>query len=206
MTEGMKTLIYAGLAVFIGLVAYATKPKPAGLKPSETLGKPLFEGFVDPLTARTLEIVNFDASDSKLTSFKVSQNKDGTWSIPSHSDYPADAENQLRDAATALVGLKPLGIASEVAEDHASFGVLAPDKDKTKAGEQGVGLLVKMQDESGKGAGAAGHRQDRQESGRPAIRADSHSGCRVRRQDRSEEVHHQVWRLDRKGSVEAERV
>lgn len=150
MTESMKTGIIAGLALVVALVAYATKPSPVGLKPQDTVGKPLFEDFDDPLKAKSLEIVSFDSSNSQLSSFKVNQNKDGTWSIPSHSDYPADAENQLRDAATALVGLKPLGIASEVAEDHASFGVLAPDKDKTKAGEQGVGLLVKMEDTAGK--------------------------------------------------------
>ncbi len=151
MTEGNKTLVYVGLAAFIGLVAYVTKPQPAGLKPSDTVGKPLFEGFTDPLKAATLEIVSFDAASGKQPElFRVTQNKDKTWSIPSHGDYPADAENQLRDAATALVGLTPLGIASEVGEDHAQFGVLAPDKDKTKPGEQGVGQLVKLQDESGK--------------------------------------------------------
>lgn len=150
MTESMKTLTFGGLALLIGLTAYATRPSPVGLKPSDKVGQPLFEGFDDPLKAKSLEITSFEAANSQLTSFKVMRNRDGTWSIPSHGDYPADAENQLRDAATALVGLKPLGIASEVAEDHANFGVLAPDKDKTSAGQQGVGLLVKMEDENGK--------------------------------------------------------
>jgi hypothetical protein len=151
MTEGNKTLVYVGLAAFIGLIAYVTKPQPAGLKPSDTVGKPLFEAFNDPLKASSLEIVNFDPASGKQPElFRVTQNKDKTWSIPSHGDYPADAENQLRDAATAFVDLKPLGIASEVGDDHAQFGVLMPDKDKTKPGEQGVGQLVKLQDESGK--------------------------------------------------------
>ncbi|MFO0904672.1 MAG: DUF4340 domain-containing protein [Pirellulales bacterium] len=150
MNEGKKTLIYAGLALAIGLIAYATTPSPVGFKPSDAVGKPLFESFTDPLAAKSLEIVSFDAANSKLTSFKVTQNKDGSWSIPSHGDYPADAENQLRDVATALVDLRPLDVVSEVADDHEYFGVIAPDKDKTKTGEQGVGLLVRMQDENGK--------------------------------------------------------
>ncbi|HND51076.1 MAG TPA: DUF4340 domain-containing protein [Pirellulaceae bacterium] len=148
MSETNKSIIYAATALVAVVAAYISTPKPVGVEPSSSIGKPLFADFTDPLKAKTLEIVKFEASDSKLTDFKVTQNKDGTWSIPSHSDYPADAENQLRDAATSLVNLEVLGVASDVKDDHEYFGVLVPEKE-TKTGQQGVGLLVRLQDEKG---------------------------------------------------------
>ena len=89
------------------------------------------------------------------------------WTIPSHSDYPADAEERVRDAATIFVGLKVLGVVTEDASEHTLFGVLEPDKDKVKAGDKGVGLLVRFEGEKGKTQqliigkaikGAEGHR------------------------------------------------
>ncbi len=76
--------------------------------------------------------------------------KTGLWSIPSSSNYPADAETQMRDAATSLIDLQVLDIVSQNANDHQTYGVVEPDKQKLEASQQGVGLLVSVEDAKGK--------------------------------------------------------
>ena len=150
MNDSMKTTIYVGVSLFTALIAFVTIPRPASDKLADDLNKPLFHEFDDPLAAKGLEIVQFDDKLGEIHGFKVAQNSQGRWVIPSHSDYPADAETQLKEAATLLIGLQPLGVASDTAADHKTLGVIAPDKEKLKLGDQGIGTLVKMEDEKGK--------------------------------------------------------
>ena len=148
MNEQKKTLIFIGCALLAVAVAYISQPKPVGTAPDDSIGKSLFEKFTDPLTAKSLEIVKFDSTQNQLSTFKVNQNSDGSWSIPSHGGYPADAENQLRDVATSLVDLKVIDVVSDLREDHEYFGVQAPEKD-SKATQESMGTLIRMQDEKG---------------------------------------------------------
>ncbi|HEX5102185.1 MAG TPA: DUF4340 domain-containing protein, partial [Pirellulaceae bacterium] len=93
--------------------------------------------------------------------------ENGRWVIASHQNYPADAENQMRDAAAGLIDIKGLAVASDVGGDHELYGVVEPDQSKLKVGDKGVGTLVAMQDEKGNDLmrlvvgkpveGAAGH-------------------------------------------------
>ena len=69
--------------------------------------------------------------------------------IPSNSNYPADAENQIRDSVSGLLDLKVIDVASEKASDHETFGVIEPDIDKLKAGDQGVGARIVIEDSGG---------------------------------------------------------
>lgn len=150
MNEITRTLIYVVVAFVIvaGAVADIVLRPSSDVTPDEMLGKPLFESFQDPLEARSLEIVRFDTALGELHRFEVAQKND-RWVIPSHADYPADAENQLRDAATSMIGLNVIDVASDAAEDHKVFGVIEPNKD-SKVGDDGVGVLVRMQDAKGK--------------------------------------------------------
>ena len=52
------------------------------------------------------------------------------WAIPSHSDYPADAAEHMAEAATALLDLEILGVASTSAGDQELYGVITPDPAK----------------------------------------------------------------------------
>lgn len=159
MAEMTKTLIYVGIALAVGVLAVVTRPKPPGVEPREEIGAVMFPEFTDPLTARSMEILRYDEDLAEIERFKVAE-IDGVWSIPSHQNYPADAEDQVRDAATLLIDLEVLGIASDVAIDHRLFGVVEPDKEKVEPGEKGVGLWMKMQyvpdkDEKGERSGLA---------------------------------------------------
>ena len=92
-------------------------PEPPGIPPDADIGNILFEDFADPLDAKSLEVLRFNEELAEIQQFKVAE-IDGVWSIPSHSGYPADAENQIRDAATIVTDLEILGVATDLAKKH----------------------------------------------------------------------------------------
>jgi len=141
--EITKTLAFVLAASGVAAIAWASRPTLPVLSTEGELPKVLFPAFDDPLKATSLEIVEFDESTATLRPFKVAQ-VDNEWSIPSHENYPADAENQLAEAAASLVGLKPLDMASDSPGDRQLYGVVEPDPHKLKPGDTGVGMRVEM--------------------------------------------------------------
>jgi len=148
MTESSKTLIFVLLAAVAGIGAMVGRPPQTSVPPSSQIGKPLFKDFQDPYEAKSLEIVEFDEELGQAESFKVAQ-KQGRWVIPSHEDYPADAEDNLKDAATVLVDLKVIDVASDGRQDHELYGVVEPNAEELELGDRGVGKLVVMKDGKG---------------------------------------------------------
>ncbi len=152
MSERKKTLMFDAVAlVLLGLAvwtAWAYSPHEAAQ--IEDVGQEFFPEFKDPLEAARLEIVKY--SDGQVYRFEVAQ-KDGRWVIPSHYDYPADAEEQLAKAATALIGLKKLDKVSDDRRSHAEFGVIEPDPEKIDElaahKDEEVGMRVIMADKDG---------------------------------------------------------
>jgi hypothetical protein len=135
------------VALLVAMVAYLSRPRIEEFKVSELENKALFAKFDDPAKADRMEIVRYDETLGTLDEFRVARDKaSGAWTLPSHGSYPADAETRIRDAALLLVDLQVLGIASTVSGDHRMFGVIEPDKDKLKVGDEGVGLLVRFED------------------------------------------------------------
>jgi hypothetical protein len=150
--ETTKTAIFAGVAAVLGLGAWLTAPRSAdsGRSPTEgIIGKDLFDKY-DPLAASTLKIVKVNEELGKVSDFEVTRDREsGVWTIPSHFSYPADAAAQMSEAANTFINLKVLQVVSERRDEHALFGVVEPDLEKLQAGDQGVGLLVRLQDEKG---------------------------------------------------------
>ncbi len=154
MKENTKTLTFIVAAVLVVLVAVIVRPRPPRpAEEAEVRGKELFKDF-QPLEAASLEIFDFDEEQATVRPFKVAQTpgKDGTtrWSIPSHDNYPADAQDQLADAAASMMGLTILDKVSDSPGEHATYGVLEPDPNRLKAGATGVGTKVILQDKEGK--------------------------------------------------------
>ncbi len=150
MNEGIKTLGYVGAALLVALVAFMSRPRIEDFQAGKEEGKVLFDKFDDPAKAHSMEIVKYDEALGTIDEFRVARDKtSGAWTLPSHAGYPADAESRVRDAALLLVDVRSLRVASEVAGDHRMFGVVAPDKDKLKVGDEGVGLLVRFEDAKG---------------------------------------------------------
>ena len=148
MNENIKTLIFGGVGLVLAGLAYATLPAPSTNVVVDRTGKPLFENFSDPTKAASLEIVRYDTDKNKTESLKV-EKTGGIWSLPSHGNYPADAQDQLKDAAGSLLGVKALGLATEVSEQHHLFGVLDPSQKIDDSKKKDVGMLVVIRDGKG---------------------------------------------------------
>ena len=148
MTEMTKTLIFGVTALVAAGLAIGTRTRSVGVAPPERIGQSMFPEFTDPLLAKSLKIVRFDAALANLSEIEVKQ-VNGIWTLPSHDGYPADAENRIRDAATPFVDLKIINVVSDNVGDYALYGVQEPSQDKLAAGDQGVGTLVNIKDEKG---------------------------------------------------------
>ncbi len=107
------------------------------------------------MDATSLEIIKFDEETGIPATFKVAQ-LNGLWSIPSHSDYPADAEDRIADVASGLMDLEVLSVVAGTDEEtagqnikalHEQLGVVDPGQ-KDLAGATGVGMRVTMQDKA----------------------------------------------------------
>lgn len=144
--ETKKTLTYVLVAGMALLVAWEPwRPAPAATNVPEQVGQKLFPKFENPLSATSLEVVIFNEENATVRDFKVAQTN-GVWSIPSHSNYPADAKEHMAKAATALMDLKILGLASDKPGDQKTYGVITPDPKDLKVGMTGVGTRVTIRD------------------------------------------------------------
>jgi len=144
MSETAKSGLFVGVALLLVVTAWASRPQEYSVDLSEQVGQLLSEG--DPLEATSLEIVKFDEDTGETKPFKVAE-IGGVWSLPSHSNYPADAENQLADVAAALLGLEVLNVFDIQPDDYAEYGVVDPAN--AKAGDTGVGMRVTLETADG---------------------------------------------------------
>ncbi len=146
MNEGAKTGIYwlAALAMLAIAILVSRPPEPESSTQTQ-IGQPLFIGFTDPLAASILRITTFDEEQGEIDKFEVAKNiQNGVWSLPSRNNYPADAAEQMKNAANALVNVKILDMPPVSPADHAKLGVIEPNLESIKAGDKGVGKLVTL--------------------------------------------------------------
>src|SRR4029077_13535854 len=83
---------------------------------------------------------------AKVSNFVVAQTG-GIWALPSHGNYQADAESELKADAEVFTALQILRIAAKDNKEHELYGVNDPDK--AEVGTKGVGTLTAMQDGKG---------------------------------------------------------
>ncbi len=152
MNESTKTGAFWGLAVVLVIIAVLmARPQTVQDVNTNTLiGETLFKDFNDATKAAKLKIVKFNEEQGSLSSFEVAKNREtGDWTIPSATNYPADAADQMRKAGTVFLDTEILDVVSDAREKHKDFGVLEPDGEKLEVGDEGVGMLVELQDEEG---------------------------------------------------------
>jgi hypothetical protein len=152
MNENAKTITLVTIAAALALVAWISRPGDWSGVRNKAVGEKLFVDF-DPMAAASLDITEYDETTATVHPFQVAMvdvKGKTRWSIPSHSDYPADAEKQVANAATALMDLKVLSVEGDTQADHEKFGVVDPDVKTLKAGATGVGMRVTIRDKSGK--------------------------------------------------------
>ncbi|HIN53049.1 MAG TPA: DUF4340 domain-containing protein [Planctomycetes bacterium] len=114
----------------------------------EEIGKDVFTDFT-AANAVELEITTYDEEAARLKSFSVKRDDLGQWVIPSHNDYPADAEQQMSAAASAFSALKIADLIGTETSLHAEFAVIEPNSDTLEVSNTGVGTLITVRDDQG---------------------------------------------------------
>lgn len=146
MNESIRTLIFAGVAAVVGLVAWISTPAPPA-SPGPSTAAELFKPF-EAGDANSFKIVRYDEDEGKLSTFEVTRKDGGRWVIPSHDNYPADAEEQLKKIAGLFVELKPIAKVSDDPQTHELYGVKEP-KDDASGDAKSFGRVVTIADEAG---------------------------------------------------------
>ncbi len=148
MNEINKTLVFSGLAGAFVALAFFTSPQPSDVASKQSrMGQALFETF-ESTQATGIEIVEIDEEELEAKSIEVVKTDKG-WFIrrAGRPDYPANADNQVKDVSTILFDLSILDTASEAAGEHKDFGVLDPSK--AQPGDKGVGKMIALKNSSG---------------------------------------------------------
>jgi hypothetical protein len=148
MKENKKTITFLGAAIIaVGIATFTSPTKRDPSEKANLMGQALFESF-DARAVTGIEIVEVDEEDIQTKSIEVTQTEKG-WFIrrPGKADYPANADNQLKDVSSMLFDLRIIDQAGEGAGEHAKFGVLNPSK--AEATESGIGRLIHLKNSSG---------------------------------------------------------
>lgn len=146
MKESTQTLLFLAAAIVSLMAASWSRPTDVTYQVDDLIGKPLFPPF-ETEEAKSMRIVRFDEETATLREFEVAE-EDGVWSIPSKGGYPADADRQMAEATTGVIGLDILSIASQDAQDHEEYGVVEPSA-SLEVGQTGVGTRVTLESGSG---------------------------------------------------------
>jgi len=94
---------------------------------------------------KRLKIVKFDQDTATTREFEVASDN-GLWAIPSKQGYPADATQQMAEAATCLIDRQILKVAATSASEHQTLGVVDPSASNLGSRSEGVGIRVTMTD------------------------------------------------------------
>ncbi len=146
MSPVIKTIVYAAAAIGLALVALISAPGAKDLELFSDEGELFFPDFDDPLAATDLEVWEFIPDTAEASAFNVKSEK-GYWTIPSHSNYPADAEDRMAKAAVMLIDLRKAAVKSDQIQDHANFGVVDPTEQDLDP--EGRGKRITFRDSSG---------------------------------------------------------
>jgi hypothetical protein len=146
MNEPVKTVLFLACAAVLGGLAWMARPADPGRGVIDDTGEQFAPAFTDPLQAFSLEVIEFDEENGTARVFKVARHE-GVWSILSHENYAADAENRFADAAAAMVGLTKGVNRSDNRTDHELYGVNDPTE--AQAGTTGVGTRITFAGDSG---------------------------------------------------------
>ena len=143
MNETKRTLVFVGVAVVSLIAAVFAAPKINDPLADMNLGSEFYPDFSDPTKAASLTVVVFNDDTAQRQQFIV-ENNNGTWTIPSHNNYPADAAERLANTAASLIGIKRDGFQSQSADSHEALGVVDPlDDDVSKLKGRGDRLILK---------------------------------------------------------------
>ncbi|MBD3402174.1 DUF4340 domain-containing protein [candidate division GN15 bacterium] len=140
MDQTKKTVMFAGVAVVLALLAWLAAPSRITPEAFVDQGSQFFPEFTDPNEAMSLEIVRYNSETGAAQPFKV-HFRNGRWTIPSHHDYPADARDQLATTAAAIIEMARDDFRTDNPADFEALGVIDP-LDETSPAIEGRGTRV----------------------------------------------------------------
>jgi FKBP-type peptidyl-prolyl cis-trans isomerase len=142
-------MFVAGAIVFLaitGLIEWSNRPAP--IEEFGKVGQEYYPDFTDPTRATSLEVYVFDTDTVRPLDFRVQRLDNGRWVIPSHHNYPADAEDQLAKTASSIIGISRGAMITRWEADHAQYGVVNPKQDTLSVGDvEGVGKRIILRGE-----------------------------------------------------------
>ncbi len=147
MNELKTTILFGVTAVVLAAAAMVIDPGAATPEVFSDQGELFYADFTDPQAPKAIEVVDYDEATATARPLKV-EFADGKWRVPSHFNYPADAENRLADTAAALMELRKDAIVSDRVEEHSDYGVIDPFAEGELSLE-GRGKRVTLKDENG---------------------------------------------------------
>jgi len=126
-----------------GIIEWSSRP--AAIKEFGKVGQEFYADFADPTLATSLGVYVFDADKVRPLDFRVQRFDNGHWVIPSHHNYPADAEDRLAKTAASIIGIRRGAMVTRWQADHAQFGVVNPKQDTLRVGDvEGVGKRISL--------------------------------------------------------------
>jgi len=151
-THTRRTIIFvvvaAACVALTTLVEFSSRP-PA-IQEFGRVGEEFYPEFTDPTLASSLEVYVFDTEKVRPLDFQVARLPNGRWTIPSHHNYPADAEDQLAQTAASVIGIKRGAMVTRWPADHAHYAVVNPKQDVLNVDEvEGVGKRVILKSDNG---------------------------------------------------------
>ncbi len=146
MNELKTTILFGVTAAVLATAAMVIDPGAATPDVFSDQGEAFYPDFNDPQAPKAIEVVDYDEATATARPLKV-EFAEGTWRVPSHFNYPADAEDRLANTAAALMELRKDAIVSDRVEEHGDYGVIDPFAEGELSLE-GRGQRVTLKDEN----------------------------------------------------------
>lgn len=147
MSEKRKTLVYVAVALALVVLAFVFSPRKITPNAFLDQGEQFFPDFTDPNEAASLEVVTYDSVTGSTYPFKVAF-EGGRWVIPSHNNYPADAQDRLAKTAAGVIDIKKDDYRTDNVADYEICGVIDPlDESATALSGRGKRVTIKGQNE-----------------------------------------------------------
>ena len=153
MSETSKTGTFFGVGlIMLAIGVFMSWESPIQLNNLRSrVNQPIFPEFTDPLVAASVKIVTFDDGQGTFKNFEVRRNQEsGSWSITSHKGYPADAVEQMQNAANVFIQKDVQEEFNVEPSQHAEYGVVEPKEATYKVGDKGIGRMVTFKDKNQK--------------------------------------------------------
>ena len=144
MTEPIKTAAFLAAAAALVVAASVTAPERRNASVFSDEGQAFYPEFRDPQAVKAIEVVDYDEATATARPLKVELRK-SRWVVASNNDYPIDVGDRMVKTAAALIDLHKDQVRSELAQDHARYGVIDP-LDQKVGSLQGRGKRVTLRD------------------------------------------------------------